>query len=234
MKTRPASAPRWLAPSAFSARSSPCSPISSRPGSRVKTRRWLGGLNGGRARSMRSATSGPTIGDGLALSSPVSTRSSAQSSSPSGGPSLSGRSGLSARPTASDRGRSRRSSSHGSPMPLKPAGLAHIRRRRRPLASCQSRFHAWTLGFSRACNLVRRRSGAHPARFRESRPGRSDHSAPQRSDRASFSEGTTGVTPVAPEQGLGGRDVGNADIRLSGFALPRLSGSRGRGLRRFP
>lgn len=49
--------------------------------------------------------------------------------------------------------------------------------------------------------------GAHPARFRVSRHGRSDHSAPQRADRANFSEGTAGGTPVTPERGLGGRDL---------------------------
>ena len=49
--------------------------------------------------------------------------------------------------------------------------------------------------------------GAHPARFRVSRHGRSDHSAPQRTDRANFSEGTAGGMPVTPERGLGGRDL---------------------------
>ena len=47
---------------------------------------------------------------------------------------------------------------------------------------------------------------AHPAHFRVSRLGRSDHSAPQRADRANFSEGATGEMPVTPERNLGGRD----------------------------
>jgi hypothetical protein len=60
--------------------------------------------------------------------------------------------------------------------------------------------------------------GAHPARFRVSHLGRSDHSAPQRADRVNFSEGTAGGTPAAPERNLGGR--GGADFSL-GAALSR-------------
>ena len=51
---------------------------------------------------------------------------------------------------------------------------------------------------------------AHPACSKVSHLGRSDHSAPQRADRANFSEGATGKMPVMPEQDLGGRDNNQA------------------------
>lgn len=144
-----------------------------------------------------------------------------------------------------------RSGSGLSELSPNAAGLTRIRRRRRPPSSCQSRFRKRSLlrksqsashpldalrpiasrpGFEpRLFACPRPCTGgafvAHPAHFRVSHLGRSDHSAPQRADRANFSEGAAGEMPATPERNLGGRDFSEPTARALRHA--RLAGYRG-------